>query len=288
MATLEDRGLDVIQSAITPFPFNKLPTEIRFYIWEEALLEESSERLVILDYLTHKVIPFKSLVSPMLIANRESRCLALKFFDLKLIVCNLPCILHPTLINSTGRFDLNEINQSTNNKNRLYLSSRHDTFIIDLNLQPKACEWCLVPATYRDRQTIMQLTLRFPNLFDFSFPSPRRHYASELSDFRSRIEKVIHVHSLGALFPYLIQYCPRQSKLHLRGYSGPKTPFPIVEQHFYCPWVPKQKPTAIDLLQHLFQRRPGHQLLSEYRIKELDMKKYMERYFLERTREMRR
>ncbi|OTA87774.1 hypothetical protein M434DRAFT_15333 [Hypoxylon sp. CO27-5] len=266
---------DGSRSPVASFPFNKFPAEIRFLIWEEALREESSERLVIIDHSTQKVIPFKSLVSPMLTVNKESRYFAVRFFDMKLVVCDLPSIRHPILSSFIGFFDYNEINESPTSKKRLYLSSQHDIFIAGLDLQPRAFEWCLVPAMCNGCQDDIQHTFYcsgFEHNFG-NFPSTGRHYASEVLKFRSRIERVIPVCIDGFCPPYnSVDYCSCQPRHYSKDCASSfwsKTLFPSVKQYFYYPWGHKTKSRVGDLLQHLFQRRPGHPLPIKYRMKEL-------------------
>ncbi|KAI1264782.1 hypothetical protein F5Y18DRAFT_388393 [Xylariaceae sp. FL1019] len=68
------------------FPlFSKLPVELRLLIWEFALHREAEGRVVVLQ--DNRVLPFKSLISPLLKLNVECREFALKrFYTLKLDV----------------------------------------------------------------------------------------------------------------------------------------------------------------------------------------------------------
>ncbi|KAI0160777.1 hypothetical protein GGR57DRAFT_456284 [Xylariaceae sp. FL1272] len=69
--------------------FQMLPTELRLDIWEQALAEEtSSKRLVILNNL--RAIPLKNLCSPLLSVNMESRACALKLYNTKLDIYQVP------------------------------------------------------------------------------------------------------------------------------------------------------------------------------------------------------
>ncbi|KAI0152908.1 hypothetical protein GGR57DRAFT_469452 [Xylariaceae sp. FL1272] len=71
------------------FPkFSLLPAELRLDIWEEAVREEATNRLVIL--IDTRVVPIKKLISPLLSVNRESRTRALKMYDTKLNIYRLP------------------------------------------------------------------------------------------------------------------------------------------------------------------------------------------------------
>lgn len=66
--------------------FSELPPELRLAIWEHALQDEASSRLVLLHETSHRVLPFRYLASPLLSVNMEARRVALKFYDIKLPV----------------------------------------------------------------------------------------------------------------------------------------------------------------------------------------------------------
>lgn len=67
------------------FPrFPRLPTELRLFIWKEALFEASSDRYILL--YRNRVVPFRRFISPLLLANRESRGCATAFYHVKINV----------------------------------------------------------------------------------------------------------------------------------------------------------------------------------------------------------
>ncbi|KAI1136839.1 hypothetical protein F5Y05DRAFT_419793 [Hypoxylon sp. FL0543] len=282
MAASKDLELDAIQPTAASFPFKNLPPEVRHLIWDEALREESSERLVLLDHITHKVLPFKSLVSPMLTVDRESRSRAVRFFDMKLFVCKLPVSRNPWRSSFHGFFDFHEMNETPRSEKRLYLSSRHDIFMAGFELQPRAYGWSLVPSTCSGCKDEAQHML-FCGSFERtsgSFRTPADHYASQVHRFRSRIERVIAVCVDGFCSPYnTSSYCtcqPRSYREAVVDSFWSKTLFPGVKRYFYYPWGSKTRTQVADLLEHLFQRRPGVPLPAEYRMKELVWSEYVE------------
>ncbi|KAI0834327.1 hypothetical protein F5Y06DRAFT_306777 [Hypoxylon sp. FL0890] len=272
---------DAIQHTTASFPFDKLPVEIRLLMWEEALLEESSGRLIILDHSTHRVLPFKSLVSPMLTINKESRSCALNFFTIKLTVCKLPGPNHPT-INVKGSFDFNEVNEAPNSKKRLYLSSQHDTFIAGLDLVPTEDAWYLTHAIcnncHDDVEHMFYCCGRQYRLGNFL--SPAKYYTSEVHSFRPRIERVVSLFADGLCSPYSTpDYCscqPRSYEEDIASRFWSKHLFPGIKQYFYYPWGHKTSTLVGELLEHLFQRRPVDLLPAEYRMKELVWSEYVE------------
>ncbi|KAI2783031.1 hypothetical protein F4815DRAFT_442484 [Daldinia loculata] len=64
---------------MSPFPFPKLPTELRCQIWDSFL--ETEERIVVVDAGNWAVYPMRRHISPLLIVNRESRQAAKAFYS---------------------------------------------------------------------------------------------------------------------------------------------------------------------------------------------------------------
>ncbi|KAI0160778.1 hypothetical protein GGR57DRAFT_456285 [Xylariaceae sp. FL1272] len=71
-------------------PFNDLPKELRLTIWELALAEELTSRLVILYQFC--IIPTKNIISPLLSVNAESRGCALALYDTKVTIYRMPAL----------------------------------------------------------------------------------------------------------------------------------------------------------------------------------------------------
>lgn len=68
--------------------FRHLPKELRLQIWEQAMIEARPSRCIIIyDY---RVVPFKHLISPLLLVNHESRTCAKAFYNVKLDVHAVP------------------------------------------------------------------------------------------------------------------------------------------------------------------------------------------------------
>ncbi|KAK5625715.1 hypothetical protein RRF57_001431 [Xylaria bambusicola] len=70
------------------FPlFSKLPTELRFIIWEISVLDHHRDRLVLLNESTKRVICFRKLAcSPHFRATSESRKVAMNLYPVRLPV----------------------------------------------------------------------------------------------------------------------------------------------------------------------------------------------------------
>jgi hypothetical protein len=69
-------------------PFPKLPAELRLKIWEQAMIEERPNRRIIL-YMS-RVVPFKKMISPLLLVNFESRTCAKAFYNVNLDIYAVP------------------------------------------------------------------------------------------------------------------------------------------------------------------------------------------------------
>ncbi|KAI1501033.1 hypothetical protein F5X99DRAFT_428992 [Biscogniauxia marginata] len=111
-------------------------------IWEFALLEESSNRLVLLHEI--QVIPLKRLVSPFLMVNVESRYHARAFYNVAVSVHAIrppgenqtrshPPRLRLPILNEfrdpTGEIVGDFGDDEAGNKGLLYLSPQYDTFV---------------------------------------------------------------------------------------------------------------------------------------------------------------
>lgn len=76
--------------AETFHPFPDLPKELRLQIWEQAMIEARPNRRILI--YKRRVVPFKHLVSPLLLVNHESRTCARDFYNVKLDVHAVPPI----------------------------------------------------------------------------------------------------------------------------------------------------------------------------------------------------
>ncbi|KAK8075358.1 hypothetical protein PG997_010021 [Apiospora hydei] len=85
-----DTSTDLAIPAFAGFP--KLPCELRLIIWNLALEGENSNRLVFIHRPTMRPVPMRSLVSPLLSVNTESREAARKYYTLRLEVVRLPAM----------------------------------------------------------------------------------------------------------------------------------------------------------------------------------------------------
>lgn len=68
--------------------FPDLPKELRLKIWEQAMIEARPSRRIIID--EGRVVPFKRLISPLLLVNYESRTCAKAFYNVKLDIYAVP------------------------------------------------------------------------------------------------------------------------------------------------------------------------------------------------------
>ncbi|KAG6353480.1 hypothetical protein INS49_005661 [Diaporthe citri] len=68
--------------------FPNLPKELRLKIWEQVMIEARPSRRIIID--EGRVVPFKQLISPLLIVNYESRTCAQAFYNVKLDIYAVP------------------------------------------------------------------------------------------------------------------------------------------------------------------------------------------------------
>ncbi|KAL1848529.1 hypothetical protein Daus18300_013582 [Diaporthe australafricana] len=83
----------IAEAATTLDRFSELPTELRLLIWEQALLEASRDRYILL--YDNRVVPFRRFISPLLLASRESRGCARAFYHVKVNVHAVPdCLRH--------------------------------------------------------------------------------------------------------------------------------------------------------------------------------------------------
>lgn len=120
---------------MAPFPFNRLPAELRLLIWDEVLLEESFNRIVLVIFPSKRIVPFKHLASPMLSVNREGRACAIKFYDVKLTVSHFPA--HFTGVGEFGRVSemLDADKGTVMGCGSLYVSLQYDIVLSDFNLK---------------------------------------------------------------------------------------------------------------------------------------------------------
>lgn len=91
----------VVMAQFSRFPL--LPPELRDQVWDEALLQENEQRLIVLImHLGHQSVgPLPCLVSPLLAVNTESRARAKTFYPRRITVHQtspriFPLFYHPT------------------------------------------------------------------------------------------------------------------------------------------------------------------------------------------------
>ncbi|KAK5631382.1 hypothetical protein RRF57_007096 [Xylaria bambusicola] len=101
-------------------PFNKLPAELRQYVWDAALLNEATNRIVLVDLNFKTIYPTKLLVSPFLLVNLESRERAKRFYSRRANVFDLT--EREGLMTNSLRFGFQIGN--------VYLSAEYDTFCV--------------------------------------------------------------------------------------------------------------------------------------------------------------
>lgn len=70
--------------------FPDLPKELRLKIWEQVMIEARPSRRIIFD--EGRVVPFKQLISPLLLVNYESRTCATAFYNVKLDLYAVPTV----------------------------------------------------------------------------------------------------------------------------------------------------------------------------------------------------
>ncbi|KAK8022614.1 hypothetical protein PG993_013381 [Apiospora rasikravindrae] len=72
--------------------FKDLAPEIRRMIWRHALEEESSSRIILVHRPSLRIMPFKSLVSPIMLATHESRLCGKEFYNIYVDIYAMPSI----------------------------------------------------------------------------------------------------------------------------------------------------------------------------------------------------
>ncbi|KAI1655206.1 hypothetical protein F4813DRAFT_398553 [Daldinia decipiens] len=248
------------------FCFGKLDSDIRHIIWEHALLQASAERIVLIDNQPgHKffpqsprVIPFRSLVSPIMAVNKESRSCARGFYGLVLHV-----LLLPKLPNCASNRDVKEQQRilydtgdpdfywySDYMKGYVYLNLRHDIFLSGFGLtaidipDPLNLVWYLSPSSPYYMGAIRNRALSIWALAAWS-DNPY----CDLSDSRP-------LSSESGLFNM------EQKEL----YWDPRVCL-CATRYFYWPDVTWRDIDS--LMQHLFKRGPGEPLKPEYQLQEL-------------------
>ncbi|KAK8036242.1 hypothetical protein PG993_008856 [Apiospora rasikravindrae] len=75
---------------MSTFPqFSRFVPELREMIWKEALKNEAKDRIALVHRDSRRIVPSKSLVSPLLAVNHDLREVALAYFDVRLDVVHL-------------------------------------------------------------------------------------------------------------------------------------------------------------------------------------------------------
>ncbi|KAI2616143.1 hypothetical protein GGS26DRAFT_597045 [Hypomontagnella submonticulosa] len=291
---------DTSQATMPSFPFNKLPPELRSIVWNEALLQESSERLVLLDLQPPVIFPFKSLASPLLSVNTESRYYAVRFYDFTLPVYSLENDKYICWRDiSRKRRCLDAIVRTTKDKGKLYLSPKYDIFMAGLSVMSYVKGTFVIwnrPLNYEGMPRYKNDMIN--HYWHCKRPSckksccePKRclkYFTSPAFDLRPRIEKVLEVSKDDSFVksPKILSRC---SWLWKNGYNTdrqidpqwPTDPFPNIQEYSYIPWPPIVPEEADEdrwaehpepcnsavggLLLHLAERKPGQSLLAQYK-----------------------
>ncbi|KAK8872585.1 hypothetical protein PGQ11_003099 [Apiospora arundinis] len=86
-----------IMAGPTTFPkFRELPHELRIWIWEEFIRDESASRIVLMEsemvvgQTAARIMPLKRLISPLLLVCYESRYEALRHYNTRIDIKDLP------------------------------------------------------------------------------------------------------------------------------------------------------------------------------------------------------
>ncbi|XXG98935.1 hypothetical protein Hte_005268 [Hypoxylon texense] len=193
--------------------FPDFSTETRLMIWEEALREEASNRIVFLDTRTGRVIPTKHLASPLLSVNKESRQCALRFFGMKLTVERLKEPIGFDTHNDYDPVSDTGFKQSVDevlplyiyndrNYGALYLSPRYDIFCTSFQINA-------LKTRFHEDQDRLDWCLEWA-LTDFAYPDPDQIEWAEFGTFPKWVttmaweytEQLERVLSLRILTPF--------------------------------------------------------------------------------------
>ncbi|KAI1074422.1 hypothetical protein F5B20DRAFT_596131 [Whalleya microplaca] len=112
------------------FLFRHLPTELRWKIWECALLAETERRMVPQMLSSYEIMPTPRLVSSLMEVNRESRKKAKKFYSTRLPVYRYTRPRRNGGTRYTGR-----------GKGTLYLNLERDTIVCGFNTAENVLEY---------------------------------------------------------------------------------------------------------------------------------------------------
>ncbi|KAI1383005.1 uncharacterized protein F4822DRAFT_421814 [Hypoxylon trugodes] len=220
----------------TQFPIKRLPAELRLRIWEQALVNESAGRVVILDERNNTIYPFKSLASPLLSVNVESRSCALEFYGTKLNVW------------VNGYPD----DESERPIGSLYLNSRYDIFTANFFVTYDFdLERCSCYQRSMDEEEIEPVNYSV----DFGTQEFPMFYATCSEDFCSCVERVLSIERAYPIPPY------DDSIAHLLKESyWPERVFPAIQEYFYDEGYLTKR---YNPLAYLSQRQPGELLVDK-------------------------
>ncbi|KAI0850624.1 hypothetical protein F5Y00DRAFT_260497 [Daldinia vernicosa] len=263
---------------MAPFRFNELGSDIRRIIWKHALLQASAERIVIMDNPptnecfprnSLRVLPFRSLVSPILAVNQESRSCAFDYYNLILPVISLDQ-MPKSLWKYTDEeraflYNNEEYENIGYEEGYVFLNLQQDIFLsgfflnaID-DIKPFFTEWCLTPSSAFHTTTPDEVNLQV------------RHFTRSIWPERERIQKVL---SVWCTDPYDDLLNPRRVPGETRLFNKvqkdlywEKETYAYATRYFYWPNV--QRLNVGGLMQHLFERGPGKPLRPQYQLKEL-------------------
>ncbi|KAI1453116.1 hypothetical protein F4805DRAFT_470326 [Annulohypoxylon moriforme] len=291
--------LNPAQSSALPFPINNLTRETRLLIWEAALFQESSERIVLLGASQFDIIPSKSLISPMLVVSKESRACALDFFNLKLSLFDIPTSLSYCL--ELNYLDIGEMIESPRDDKCVYISLEHDTFTAGLDFQPmdndtlgmEDDKWGMVPVTFvSESSRIMDTPIINIHRNEGAFHMPARYRSSTIWGVRSRIQNVIAPCADGFHYRHdCPAACPCQKRRYPEAFADlfwSDQAFPGIKRYFMYPWGPNTKSRNAQLLRYLFKRQPGESLPAKYKPRELVWGEQPESFFGDAPHEIQR
>ncbi|KAK8076266.1 hypothetical protein PG994_003538 [Apiospora phragmitis] len=70
--------------------FPKFPPEIRAQIWEDAICDETEERVFFVSAYTLNILPTKINISPLLSVSVEARRVTIKHYNVRIPIYRLP------------------------------------------------------------------------------------------------------------------------------------------------------------------------------------------------------
>lgn len=267
--------------AKNPNSLNYLNIDVRRLIWEEVRrLEFAEGRIVLFNRLLFNIIPTRSLVSPMLSINRESRECILEYFDIRLPLYNMRTV--DSHYHQLFSREINWFNDIPREGWFVYISFKHDIFASGED-----------PRFKRDRALGFQdnvfamtqsriLTLPDPNLANANarprYTSPRhrvlpKYTTRSIWKDRHRIQSVIALFAdEGLLTNHTPQCCPyqkRQFRKALVDQFWSEGDFPEIKRYLFYPWGPDTVAKVDHFLEYILEARYNRFVADEYKPREL-------------------